>query len=405
MDRIRLQDEETSRLAIRVLLWITCAKEQLNVAEIKHAIALMDLEDDESSIEDDALPEIDDLVDTCAGIVVVDSESLIVRLVHVTAQKYFDKTRSVHFPEAETEIANDCLKYLLLDVHGSGPCNDYQKLQNRVRENPFMRYASCNWGIHARLVDEPSVVDRILEFLCDQEKLSSSAEILFSIQALGDSGISRAVDVVSYFGLKDILVQLLDEGMTANTRNGECRTPLSYAVEMGHLLTIEELLKRNVDVDVPDVHGRTPLWFAASLGMVDITKLLLLNSADPNFTGNEWELTPFFCAVSRGQTGVTQLLLKHGADLACTDKDGRTALSLAARHGHETITRLLLSLEMDPNSEDDIAQTPLSYASEGGNEAIVKLLLDNGARIEGRKSSGEEKLKYDSSEDDKSLYM
>ena len=68
---------------------------------------------------------------------------------------------------------------------------------------------------------------------------------------------------------------LKKEGIEVNTKGGVCRTPLSRAVENGHLEVVKLLLeKEGVEVDTKDRFGQTPLSFAAEDGHLEVVKLL-----------------------------------------------------------------------------------------------------------------------------------
>ena len=49
------------------------------------------------------LTHIDLITSVCAGFVTVDEESDIIRLVHYTAQEYFDQTWATWFPNGQTD--------------------------------------------------------------------------------------------------------------------------------------------------------------------------------------------------------------------------------------------------------------------------------------------------------------
>ncbi|KAH7244493.1 uncharacterized protein BKA55DRAFT_692293 [Fusarium redolens] len=86
MERIRAQKAGIRQLAERTLLWITCAKRPLNTSELQHALAV-ELEANE--FDDKNFSAVDDMVSACAGLVIIDEESKIIRLVHYTMQDYF----------------------------------------------------------------------------------------------------------------------------------------------------------------------------------------------------------------------------------------------------------------------------------------------------------------------------
>ena len=81
MERVNGQKEGFQLLANKVLSWITCAKRPLTTIELQHAIAV---EIDEAELDEDNLPGIEDMVTVCAGLVAIDKESDIIRLVHYT---------------------------------------------------------------------------------------------------------------------------------------------------------------------------------------------------------------------------------------------------------------------------------------------------------------------------------
>ena len=89
MERIHGQVSDQKEMAFHVLSWISCAERQMTALELQHALAV---EVGEPSLDKDNLPEVEDMVSVCAGLVVVDEQSDIIRLVHYTTQEYFEKT-------------------------------------------------------------------------------------------------------------------------------------------------------------------------------------------------------------------------------------------------------------------------------------------------------------------------
>src|SRR5579859_4802100 len=114
MERISKQGKADVDLALKVLSWITYAKVPLEAKALQHAVAI---KPGMTTLDDGDLTDEDDLISVCAGIVTIDRESGIVRLVHYTTQKYLEK----HFMEQKVEVARGCLTYLGLDVF-RGPC-------------------------------------------------------------------------------------------------------------------------------------------------------------------------------------------------------------------------------------------------------------------------------------------
>src|SRR5690242_16367648 len=109
MKRIMGHDPDSKELAMQVLSWITCAKRLLNTSELQHALAV---EPNEPGLDKENLPQIEDMVSVCAGLVTIDEESNIIRLVHYTTQEYFKRRQSHWFPNSETDITKICVTYL-----------------------------------------------------------------------------------------------------------------------------------------------------------------------------------------------------------------------------------------------------------------------------------------------------
>ncbi|KAF2176589.1 purine and uridine phosphorylase [Zopfia rhizophila CBS 207.26] len=117
MRRIEGQEEGYRELAKHILAWITYAKRALSTAEIQHALAV---HTDKAELDEDFLPKIEMLGSICAGLIVADKNSDIVRLVHYTTQEYFERTSSL--PNAHREITATCVTYLSFDTFATGFC-------------------------------------------------------------------------------------------------------------------------------------------------------------------------------------------------------------------------------------------------------------------------------------------
>ena len=129
MERIEHQGPKSIEFAKKVLLWVTCAKKPLITLELQHALAV---EIGEFAFNENYLPQIEDMVSVCAGLVTVDEESNIIRLVHYTIQEYFDKTKGKWFPNAAKDIATTCITYISFDTFESGFCLTDRRFEERL---------------------------------------------------------------------------------------------------------------------------------------------------------------------------------------------------------------------------------------------------------------------------------
>jgi hypothetical protein len=129
VERIKGQVKD-QELATQALSWITCAKRPLATLEPQHALAV---EPGAPKLDEDNLPQIEDIVSVCAGLVTVDEENGIIRLVHYTTQEYFERTQTQWLPRAEANITTICVTYLFFDVFRSGFCQTDDEFEERLR--------------------------------------------------------------------------------------------------------------------------------------------------------------------------------------------------------------------------------------------------------------------------------
>ena len=108
MRRIESQDEEKVQLAKQVLSWISHSFRPLTVIEIRHALAV---EFNDTDFVNEGLMDEDNLVSACGGLVVIDKESNIIRLVHYTTQQYFEQIRTDKFPAGHENITLTCITH------------------------------------------------------------------------------------------------------------------------------------------------------------------------------------------------------------------------------------------------------------------------------------------------------
>lgn len=162
MERIEVQKTGLRDLAKQVLSWITCAKRPLTTLELRHALAV---EIAQSGLDIENLPEVEDMISVCAGLVTVDEESDVIRLVHYTAQEYFEQTWALRITDAQINITKTCFTYLAFKAFDSGSCPTDETFTARLQENPFLDYAAKHWGSHARGLPVESIGESALRFL------------------------------------------------------------------------------------------------------------------------------------------------------------------------------------------------------------------------------------------------
>jgi ankyrin repeat protein len=394
MTRIEGQVADQEELAKQVLSWITCAKRPLTILELRHALAV---EVGESKLDDSNLPDIDDLINVCAGLVTVDQESGIIRLVHYTTQEYFQRTQSSWFPNAETNTTTICVTYLSFHDFEHGFCQTDSEFETRLQSNQFYRYAAQNWGHHARKIPNLSeaLLQAVLNFLKSEPKVEASSQGLLAIKGyLSHSNYAQQIprcitglNLTAYFGTKAIASLLLDQGVKVDSKDSYGRTPLSWAAEEGHEAVAKLLLEQGAEVDSKDNSGRTPLLWAAEGGYESLAKLLLEQGAEVDSKDNS-DQTPQLWAAEGGYESLTKILLEQSEPVHWTDSSGLT-LSSAGERGHEAVAKMLLEgADANFKTMDGYGLTPLSRAVDRGHEAIAKLLLEQGAEVDSKDKCG-----------------
>ncbi|EEU34254.1 uncharacterized protein NECHADRAFT_85540 [Fusarium vanettenii 77-13-4] len=374
LERINSQKPGLRNIALQVLAWITCAKRPLTQLELQHALAV---EPDTTQFDEENLPDIQGMVSACCGLVTIENESSIIRLVHYTTQEYFERTQRTWFPEADAEITKTCLTYLSFDVFEAGALYGDEELIERLRSNPLYDYATQHWGHHARKA--PTLTEKIIEFLESGRKVEAAGQaLLCSTRYEPGSGTGGGTDpdgatglhLAAYFDLDTVMRSLLESGSidpnsAASFKWHGDMTALSYAAQMGHVAIVKLLLEKDsVDPDSKNAAqrnwGRTPLSYAAENGHESIVELL----------------------INTGRVNINAVDEIGSFDLFTWPGDGLTPLCAAAENGHLGAVKILLANGADPaykhsyweHGED--TETPLARATKSGHEAIAKLLLD-----------------------------
>jgi hypothetical protein len=130
VNRIDSQLPEDGALAKRTIGWLSYAKWPLRTEELCHALAVTT---GDNALDKDNIPDVEDIVSICAGLVVVDHRSNIIRLVHYTIQEFFEKRRLGWHPRAEVEIASSLLTYLSFDVFQTCAADESPRALDEIR--------------------------------------------------------------------------------------------------------------------------------------------------------------------------------------------------------------------------------------------------------------------------------
>ncbi|KAJ4179714.1 hypothetical protein NW767_005343 [Fusarium falciforme] len=167
--------------------------------------------------DEDNLPDIQEMVSACCGLVTIENEISIIRLVHYTTQEYFERTPGKWFPDADAKITTTCLTYLSFDIFEAGVLYGDKELIECLRSNPLYDYATQHWGHHARKA--LTLAEKIIGFLESGPKVEAAGQaLLCSTRYQPGSTTGGGTDpdgvtglhLTAYFDLDTIMKSLLE---------------------------------------------------------------------------------------------------------------------------------------------------------------------------------------------------
>lgn len=185
-------------------------------------------------------------------------------------------------------------------------------------------------------------------------------------------------DLDSDTAFEDIIKNKLREN--PNAKNFD-ESVLHYLIRNGNAELIDFLIDNEVDLNVENTYGDSPLQLAIDRRYLNIIKLLVKNGARSD------EVLCRILALNhdnvREEAGI--ILLENGADPNQICKDGRkkyySLINRASAVGYTRMVKVLLKKGADPNSIDWLESTSIIEASINGHLDILKLLMKNGGKL------------------------
>ncbi|KAL4168594.1 hypothetical protein KRP22_011992 [Phytophthora ramorum] len=187
-----------------------------------------------------------------------------------------------------------------------------------------------------------------------------------------------ALMVAAAEGHRDVVRALLRRGADVGVRTHELRsTALHFAAKNGDAEIVAALCECDTAVvDCWNVNADTPLIWACIEGRAAAVKVLLKHGADVNVL-NQFGASTLLCAVMIGEDPeqdaesdarraeiLTMLLEKNGELVSFQDREGSTAMHLAAACGYLECVKTLLAFGADITLRNAIGQTPLEEAQD-----------------------------------------
>lgn len=182
------------------------------------------------------------------------------------------------------------------------------------------------------------------------------------------------------------LEMLVNCGADWKSTDNEGTSPLHYAAQYGNYEALTYILSLNVDVNLKNNYGRTPLLLLAhaETNFHACLNVLLENGADVNAVDVNGENLVHKCALERSNSNEIEMVLESGGNWRSTNAFGDNVLALAVKGGNPEIVKLFLTLGADVNARNFAEKTPLHSLVHVNNNTFVDCLstmLDHGGDL------------------------
>ena len=257
-------------------MWISHSERPLKVPELCHALAV---EPGTTDLNLHNVASIRTLLSCTLGLVTVDEQASIVRLVHFTLQEYLSARPNL-FITSHSMMAEICLTYL----NFQSICQLPTALGAVPSTTPFLHYASCYWGFHARKEMTEGVKQLALRHL-QRDANHISVDILLREECVGflswgercyrrhpDLRGFTGLHCIGYMGVTEIAVSMVGmKRWDLNGRDSKGATPLIWAIKYGNCALAKVLLEQGeINPTLPDREGLTPLTHAIPIRRMDM---------------------------------------------------------------------------------------------------------------------------------------
>lgn len=401
MQRIEGQVVDQADLAKQTLAFLSCARTRLRARDLQEALGV---EVGETQLDPENFSDLEDIVAACLGLVTVELDSGIIRLVHYTTQEYLARTQQRWFPRAHDMIIDICATYLAFDEFSRSSEYYVDRFGTFTLETEGLYgYAARYWSHHAKLA--PAGHEQVSRFLnmplnvlvlhlnCWPDQYRSVlgmkkvrlGEDVTTMKPFGRQGIHLAAQ----HGLNTPLTALLDiqespdivdiyPDMSIRERGDgpfDRVTPLLVAAKYQQKDTMEILLRYNADVNFFSEDGNSALLYATHHDDIEIVRLLTRHGAN-------WERQNAACmAESIHASSQLQWLAASPGDIHEMRLTRGTPLLVAAVRGNKAIVELFVSADANYKISSSDAGAALIVAAWYGHLPVVEVLLVADAKI------------------------
>jgi hypothetical protein len=157
-------------------------------------------------------------------------------------------------------------------------------------------------------------------------------------------------------------------------------SPLHAAVETGNLEIAAYLLDHGAKTNIRDFHKRTPLMMLDGDSSLEMFELLVRHGAKINLLDKYKNNLLHHAVVNELPAEAIRRLTTYGLNLNAVNKEGKTALMLAAEYGLVDAAKALIESGADVNIRTRDGQSALTL-SDGSSTDIRSLLETYGAVV------------------------
>ncbi|KAK6497719.1 hypothetical protein TWF481_012122 [Arthrobotrys musiformis] len=176
----------------------------------------------------------------------------------------------------------------------------------------------------------------------------------------------------------------------------DTRTRLKRSILSSDLLVLKRILRSHptsLNFCDPSDNGNTPLHLAAIHGQISIVRYLVQAGHEKDGVSRNYEgQTPLMVASGSGDGDADDVVFYLAGEfercVGWRDKNGMTALMMAARAGNDANINILLDSLAEIDTVDPLGNTALHYASAYGHLKAIRTLIDRGANFDIRNREG-----------------
>ena len=171
-----------------------------------------------------------------------------------------------------------------------------------------------------------------------------------------------------------------DEGWTA----------LHYSAKEGSYQSVKLLLAMGTNIDLKINNGNNCLHIAAGYGHLNLSRILInKHNVDVQLPNNHgW--TPVHYFAQKGSYGLVKTVADMGLDINIKTNNGKNCLHIATEKGHLSLCRMLISKHnFDVQLPDNDGWTAVHFFAQKGSYELVKAVADMGIDLNVKTNDGQ----------------